>query len=994
VAGLARLAGVAAVLASATGAGAADPPVLLPAPPLTSVLRLASPPLEKPQVALPALALPAPPEALPELPLPRLSSDVALRPMAAIAPPRVLACNPLGSVFGVVSEQIECGRARLQRGELEAARMELSAAAQRTHEREQLREARYWLAETALRLGRADEALTAFDQVAQDDPRGELGLFATHGRAWLQLERGDPARALAAFEALQRGSVPADIVPMARHGRAMALYGLGRRAEARDEWTALLTRSVPRPVATEATFWLGEVLGRQGDVQGAVERLQVFTAAGPHPLYETGLLRLAWYRRLAGQPLEAVKGLRGMLSAFPRAREAGWAQAGLVLSLLDLDDFTGAVAEARQLEQRAPGTPLVTPVWLAVAKWVGEKGTAEQASALVPELLARSLGASSRAFVLTVGGEAQRRAGQRAEAREQFELVRGAPSTDAVDAFAGLRLAEMELDAREFAAARAGAERLVRASSPELRAAALLIAAEAAYGAREFAAAADLYGRFAREHPQHPLLPTVSLAQAWAELRQGRAAEARAHFVRFADGAPSDPRSAPALLLAAELAADAGDGAGARALLERLLARFPDDARAEAAGLNRNLLLLRAGDAPGALRGLDELLARSPRSPFLGRIRLARGVALHAAGRRDDAAGELQAALNEGEEAARLGLGAVALERREWAVAERELAAARDAAPGAVLAAEYGLAAVAFNQGKRDEFRRFATALLAGPPAPGITAPLLEGTAVLAAEDKKWPEARAAVAGLVRDHAREPATPAALGAVGDLAAKAGEWAVARESYQLLADRYASTTSAGGGRARELDQAEALLRTGAVPDARRRLEAWTASAATSEPALPRALLLLAQAQEATGDRPAAQQTYARLRQDYPSNQSSQSATFAQGRLLLAEGKWAEAKPLLQDGLDRGDGAAAAEAAYLLGEGYRGAGQQQEAVESYLTSAYLAPDSAWARRALLGAGQSFRALKQPEAATIVLRKLLATKDIEPELAERARAELKAL
>jgi hypothetical protein len=61
---------------------------------------------------------------------------------------------------------------------------------------------------------------------------------------------------------------------------------------------------------------------------------------------------------------------------------------------------------------------------------------------------------------------------------------------------------------------------------------------------------------------------------------------------------------------------------------------------------------------------------------------------------------------------------------------------------------------------------------------------------------------------------------------------------------------------------------------------------------------------------------------------------------------------------------------------------------------MTSAYLAPDSTWARRALLGAGQAFRALKQADAATIVLRKLLATKDVEPELAERARAELRAL
>jgi TolA-binding protein len=94
------------------------------------------------------------------------------------------------------------------------------------------------------------------------------------------------------------------------------------------------------------------------------------------------------------------------------------------------------------------------------------------------------------------------------------------------------------------------------------------------------------------------------------------------------------------------------------------------------------------------------------------------------------------------------------------------------------------------------------------------------------------------------------------------------------------------------------------------------------------------------------------------------------------------------------LDTDDPAAAAEAAYRLGEGHRGAGQHAEAVQAYMTAAYLAPDSAWGRKALLGAGQSFAALRQNDSAVIVYRKLVAAKGVEPELADAARKELKAL
>jgi tetratricopeptide (TPR) repeat protein len=333
----------------------------------------------------------------------------------------------------------------------------------------------------------------------------------------------------------------------------------------------------------------------------------------------------------------------------------------------------------------------------------------------------------------------------------------------------------------------------------------------------------------------------------------------------------------------------------------------------------------------------------------------------------------------------------VAFNRRQWVEATREWVAVRDGRAGsAATAAEYGLAAAAFNQGEMDEFRRLAAPLLAGPPDPAITPGLLQGMAYLAATDKKWAEARTLTLRIADEFGKSAAAPAALATLGAAAARGGEWPVSREAYQLLAARHPGQTL--GAEAR-LDHAEALLRTGAIPEARPRLEAFV-NRETGDPQLPRALLLLAQAYESSGEKVKALDIYARLRRDYPTAIGTERAAFGQGRLLLTEGRWEEARPLLQKALDDADPTTAAEAAFRLGEGHRAAGQHADAAQAYMTAAYLAPDSAWGQRALLGAGQSFTALKQSDAAAIAYRKLATAKGADPELADAARKELKAL
>jgi TolA-binding protein len=964
----------------------------LPPPDVRVALRPVAAALDKPPVPIPTMALPMTPEPVPALPAPRVTPP-SPRPVAPLAPPRALACNPLGSLFGVASELIECGRARYQRGEFELAREAFEAAVQRSGDRFLAREARYWLGETLLQTRQPGPAEHHLGLVVRDDAAGEFAPYARHTLGWLALERMDAPRALAQFEPILRGSVPPDLIPHARHGRALAYRQLGRQAEARDEWQRLLGQSLPRAVATEATFWLGETLGQLGDHAGAVARLQVFTAGGPQPYLEAGLLRLAWWSRAAGQPLEAVKTYRGLLGAYPRTAEAAWARAGLARALLDLDDWAGAREEARQVEALDRSGRLAQPTLLELARWAAEKGQAQEAHTLHQELLGRTLDPATRAWVLLLSGETHRRAGDLAEARTRFEPVRSAPGRAAFGWYAALRLAEMDLAEREFARARAGADGLLaEALPPEMRAVALVVAAEAAYRVGEHDRAAGLYGRFLSEFPAHPQAPVALLAQGWAEVRRGRRAEARRAFGRFVEEHPQHPRLPEALLLASELAAADGDAATTQALLERLIARAPDSEYAEVATLNRAVLGLRAGRGPDALRDLSDLARRAPTSPYAGRIRLARAVALVEAGRPAEAREEFRAAAAGGEDAGgHLGVGSIAFGERQWAEAAREFAAAHQTAVGAVaLAAEYGLAAVAFNERRLADFKQIATPLLSGKGDPTATPHLLRAMTTVAAAEKRWPEARGFAARLVQEHASQPATPAAIAELGAAAAADGQWPVVREAFQLLADRYPASR---GNQAHQLDFAEALLRTGAPHEARQRLQGFV-TAGGREAEMPRALALLAQSQEAAGDRAAAVDTYARLRREHPKARGAESAVLAQARLLERGGKGDEARPLFESALASADLELQTEAAYRLGESFRAAGQHERAVEYYMTAAYLAADSAWGRRALLGAGQSFAALRERESAVIVYKKLLAAASVEPDLAEAARGALRTL
>jgi tetratricopeptide (TPR) repeat protein len=196
---------------------------------------------------------------------------------------------------------------------------------------------------------------------------------------------------------------------------------------------------------------------------------------------------------------------------------------------------------------------------------------------------------------------------------------------------------------------------------------------------------------------------------------------------------------------------------------------------------------------------------------------------------------------------------------------------------------------------------------------------------------------------------------------------AGQWPIARRAYETL---LAHSPAAWVGHGARIGLAEALFRTGATAEARTRLERAVASGGEGT---ARALLVLAEMHDAAGERRAALAAYDRLFRDHPDVARSTGTLLRHARLLEESGQAQRAQPVLQRLVELADGEVAAEGAYRLGEILSANGQHAAAVEWYLTAAYVAEGSEWARRAWVGAGTSLSVLERPQDAEAAYRRV---------------------
>jgi tetratricopeptide (TPR) repeat protein len=969
---------------------AATPLPLRPPPPdLTSLLPWATAPLDKPPVELPKLALPPAPSTLPPVAPAPLLPPPTPKPMATLPPPRPLPCVVGGWLRVAASESLECGRARLGRGELDEALKALDASVRTGTEADQLVEARYWYGEALYVAGRFEEADSQFRYVVQHGARSEFAVWALAGGGWTALRLGEVRRAHDAFSRILAGSLPAGLEPWTRHGLGLSLYGLGRYADAEKVWAELGKRRQGTPIDRDVTFWQGEVQGRVGQYEAGAKTLDAFTRGGGHPLLGVALVRLGWWKLLAGKPSEALPAFRLFVTGAPGVtdptggREREWAEAGQVLALATRGDWDAARGPLRALDGRRSG--LAMPVRVRLTVLALETGQAASVQSLVQELLSANLPPPVRAWILLLKGDAHRAEGNRDEARTQYDLAHTIESASVTGQQATLRLAETNFELREYAQAQSDLSTLLSTADPELRAAALVLHGESAYHAADYTTAAGDYRRVLVEFPGLPQARSVQLALAWTTLRQGRRDDALRQFLEFARAAPSHPHTADALVLASELLLAGDDLQGAREVLDRIVTTHGKHPRADFARLNRALLMARTGQA-GAERELREWIVRAPFPPLVGRAYAALGATLLAVGRPAEAAREFSRAQREGmTEFARLGLGSSALAEQRWPDATRELTEARDTGtPGIVALAEYGLAVVAFHRGPPADFARAAQVALDAAPRGPMAPKLLYVLTGLRLDAKDWPGGLTQAKRIMTEFPTDEVADDALERVGAGAAQAAAWPVTIEAYSLLRQHYPQSPFAPGAR---LALTQAYLETGRTDEARRGAEEFLA-ATPSDPRAGQAWLALGRARAAAGDRAGALEAFTRAGQAGANVTWTSDARLGHARALAGAQRWEEARGVLEQALRTSDGAAAAEVAAKIGEAWNGQGDHLAAAEYYLSAAYLAPQTPAAHRALLEAARSLTAAKQPEAAAAAYRKLLAQSGLSADLSAAAR------
>ncbi|HXH82982.1 MAG TPA: tetratricopeptide repeat protein, partial [Candidatus Tectomicrobia bacterium] len=455
-------------------AGAAPLPLAPPPPDLARLVPFAAAPLDKPPVEI-DVAMPASAVDLPPFPPAPLVFPAAAPPSAVPPPARALPC--IGAWTGAPQEELECGRSRYANGHYEDAVRQLESAARGAGDI--AREARYWLAESYLKLGRIEQADWRFRQVTQDGTRDDWGVWSLHGSGWTALRLNDAPRARDTFATLVNGPAPAPLQAWGRFGLGLAAYAMGRYEEAEQAWSQLAPR-VPAPLVRDLFFWHGEALGRIGNYTQAEATLRRFTDGGPHQLISSGLLRLGWWTLAGGRAEEAARAFRAYMTLPPGtllrqtsgAPEADWVRAGLALALLQAGDAAGARDAAASLQ--ASRSPLALPVLLRMASASAE-APAPEMETIIQEALAAQLPPAQRAWLLIAKGEMARAAGNRDDARTHFDLARKAAPGTPIAAHATLRLARTNFELREFRQALADVSPLVTGGPAELRVAALAL---------------------------------------------------------------------------------------------------------------------------------------------------------------------------------------------------------------------------------------------------------------------------------------------------------------------------------------------------------------------------------------------------------------------------------------------------------------------------------------------------------------------------------------
>lgn len=426
--------------------------------------------------------------------------------------------------------------------------------------------ARYYLAESFDRRGRAASALAAWDAFLAQPPadQPDLVVWARFQQAAALARTGDPAQAITRYGELQALATP--LAPYAAVAQAELLAQQGRTAEALAAHLQAARSTIAR---SERAASYEQAIGlalQQGDTAQAVDLYRELLDLASFPAYRARLLHAAATLALQqGDAAQAQAWWQELVQASPQAAEAPLA----VRALLP----TGAITAA----------------------------------------LAADVLAGAQAYT---------------EAIPQYDAAI-ARSTDPPDAFELARRRALAVRATgDLAGAQVALSDILsgtRSLSPTipayLQAELDLVQTTGQLG--DVAAAIDGYGRLAASNPAAPLAPVALDRMAQLRLREGNVLTAAQVWLDLAQAYPASEQAAPALAQAAPLLLQLGQPDAARQAWEVLLGMGSPAQQAEAA--YRIARLLEQGGDPLQARPYYEQAYRIRPDSFTGWLAMQAG---------------------------------------------------------------------------------------------------------------------------------------------------------------------------------------------------------------------------------------------------------------------------------------------------------------------------------------------------------------------------------
>ncbi len=302
-------------------------------------------------------------------------------------------------------------RARLTEGDLEAALDGFRRARKLTPPPGRSQEARYWEAETLMRLKRYPEARTAYEAVSRGDASSPFAPDAALGLGWLELEVKRYESAIRSFQ-------------------------------------TLIERWPDHPLAADGAFALGRMLVDIKRYEEAVPVLAGYTSRYPsHEHAADGRYLLGWTRLTLGKIADGITDLRAFIAANPTHPLVDVARKSITDAAVKLGDKTELASEYKALV--ADGT--VTPEGLYTAGTIADQLGRPADKEAAWKRLRREFPDHALAHRVTMDFAAD--AHKREQYQEAVALARDAARSEEYRADATLLLAESELKLKRYPAA-------------------------------------------------------------------------------------------------------------------------------------------------------------------------------------------------------------------------------------------------------------------------------------------------------------------------------------------------------------------------------------------------------------------------------------------------------------------------------------------------------------------------------------------------------------